>query len=126
MFQQGMVCVNRLLDAVALCWVAMWFGLRARKPFSFVAWTVGLVIVLPWVLSYLLIILLSVAGGLGLGTWPSGTVHLWSVGWPLLNVAKNIILIRWAASRLQAELRATAPLAIGDWLREDGRAIVDG
>src|SRR5437763_1392894 len=43
MFRQSVGCVNKVLDAVALCWVAMWFGLRARKPFSFVARAVGLV-----------------------------------------------------------------------------------
>ena len=120
MFHQSVGCVNKVLDAVALCWVAMWFGLRARKPFSFVSRTVGLVIVLPWTLSYLFSILMFASSSFSSGGRPSGTLDLWTVGLPLLIVALKVILIRWAAGRLQAELRATAPLAVNDWLKEDG------
>ena len=36
---------------------------------------------------------------------------------PLLNLAKNIFFIRWAARRLRAEFRATASLGAAEWTR---------
>ena len=79
-----------------------------------------MVIVLPWTLSYLFSILMFASSSFSSGGRPSGTLDLWTVGLPLLIVALKVILIRWAAGRLQAELRATAPLAVNDWLKEDG------
>ena len=43
-FQMAMAPVVRVLDIIALCWVGMWFGLRARKPLYIMGWTVGLVV----------------------------------------------------------------------------------
>ena len=105
---------------IALSWVGMWFGLRARKPFLVVAWTAGLVIGLPWLLASILTIASSVRGA---GGW-SGAAgsSFWFVLWPLVYLGKNLLAIRWAAARLQQELRVTAPLAIGEWLRQEGRA----
>jgi hypothetical protein len=124
LFHFGIGCVNKVLDALALCWVAMWLGMRARKLFSFVAGTVGLVIVLPWTLSYLFTILIFASGGFGRGFRPSG-LYPWTMGTPLLIIALKVILIRWAARRLKDELRASPPLSVGDWLREDARPVVN-
>jgi len=102
---------------VAVCWVGMWFGLRARKPFLVIAWTVGLVLVLPWVLSNLPLVALTSSAatvpGRGLSAW----VLVWFVVPALLYFAKNIFFIRWALRGLRAELRATAPLGREDWLK---------
>jgi hypothetical protein len=42
----------------------------------------------------------------------------WFGLWPILNIAKNIVFIRWAAQRLRAELRATASLGAAEWTTE--------
>jgi hypothetical protein len=42
-----LVAVNLIAEALALCWVGMRFGLRARHPASAVLWTIGLVQLLP-------------------------------------------------------------------------------
>jgi hypothetical protein len=51
----ALACVNVCLQVVALCWVGMWFGLRARNQAGAIAWTVSLVSVAPhlvaWVIS---------------------------------------------------------------------------
>jgi len=45
--------INTWIGIVALCWVGMWFGLRARSQSSAIVWTVGLVGLLPYLLSWL-------------------------------------------------------------------------
>ncbi len=111
LFQRGMLPVNKALDVVAVCWVGMWFGLRARRPFAVMAWSGGLVIGLPWVATYLFEIGFSLLRGA-----PAGFLF-WLVGGPLLILAKNVFFIRWAAQNLRAELRTVAPLGMEAWLR---------
>ena len=114
-FQVVMVPLNRALDVVALSWAGMWFGLRARKPFLVVAWTAGLVIGLPWLVAYTVIIGSSTGFPAGLAALVGPT--FWLAGLPLLYLLKNILIVGWAAARLQHEIRSTAPLAVGDWLK---------
>jgi hypothetical protein len=105
------------LDVIALCWVGMWFGLRARKPVLAIAWTVSLVLGLPWVASYVLMICLSLGGGFAFRTTFSPFYVFYLSGMPLFDIAKNIFFIRWAAQKLRTELRVAAPLAVGEWFR---------
>ena len=57
----------------------------------------------------------------GLSGWNGGLgSSFWFVLWPMVYLGKNLIAIRWAAGKLQEELRATAPLAVGEWLSEAG------
>jgi len=114
-FQVVMVPLNRALDVVALSWAGMWFGLRARKPLLVVAWTAGLVIGLPWLVAYAVIIGSSAGFPAGLAATVGPT--FWFAGLPLLYLFKNLLIVGWAAARLQHELRSTAPLAVGDWLK---------
>ena len=51
LLQPFLIAVNLALEAVALCWVGMWFGLRGRNAITAVAGTVGLVQLLPLVLA---------------------------------------------------------------------------
>jgi ABC-type transport system involved in multi-copper enzyme maturation permease subunit len=90
--------LNRALDAVAVFWVAMWFGLSAKGSFAVVAWPVGLVIALPWFICYALF------GQSAMGAF--------------LMLVKNVIFIRWAAETLQHDFRAVAPLAVGNWFKQ--------
>ncbi len=110
--------LNKVLDAVALCWVAMAFAVKARKPFQVILWTVGIVILLPWMVASVLSVAVPALN-------PSAhalrlrplTAMNWLVAFPLFYLAKNISLIWWALRSLRTELRATAPLAAGDWLK---------
>ena len=45
--------VNTWVHVVALCWVGMWFGLRARNQSTAIIWTVGLVALLPQMLGWM-------------------------------------------------------------------------
>jgi len=107
----------RVMDIIALCWMGMWFGLKAQKPLGIMLWTVGLVVGVPWLVSYVFIL------GTSLGTrgsWsrlPPMVFLFWFGAWPILNLAKDAIFIGWAAQRLRSELRAVAPLGVGQWLK---------
>ena len=61
-FQRAIAPIVRVLDIMALCWMGMWFGLRARKASHIMGWTVGMVVALPWVISFLFIIGTSLSG----------------------------------------------------------------
>jgi ABC-type transport system involved in multi-copper enzyme maturation permease subunit len=104
-----LVPLNKILDGVAICWVAMWFALQARKAIQVVAWTTGLVILLPYVIVSLLSFLAPYKP-------PAGTVNPTLILIPLLVLAKNVFFTVWAAGRLRAELRTTAPLGTTEWV----------
>lgn len=100
--------INKVLDGVAVCWVGMWYGLRARKPLQVVTWTSGLVIALPWVFLIIAGLLLA-----GLNVTESSVMLIL----PVVDMAKNILFIFWASRNLRAELRATEPLGSEEWLK---------
>jgi len=112
----------KVLEGVALCWVGMWFGLRARKPAQVITWTVGLVIVLPVTVEFFL----GLAERAALHELPGTFSFVWSrlgmfgtfgiVG-AVFDLAKNAFFIWWAARRLRTELRTTAPLAASEWIK---------
>jgi hypothetical protein len=105
----------RVLDIIALCWIGMWFGLQSRKPISIMAWPAGLVVGVPWILSYVLIIWLSFAGSAGLGRGAPGTMFgFWLLVWPVLNLIKDSVFIAWAVGKLRGELRTRVSLAAGN------------
>jgi ABC-type transport system involved in multi-copper enzyme maturation permease subunit len=120
-FQRAIAPIVRVLDIMALCWMGMWFGLRARKPSHIMGWTVGMVVALPWVISFVFIVGTSLTSTAflspGAAYSASSALLFWFAIWPLLNVAKNIFFIRWAGQKLRAELRTKAALAAGDWLK---------
>jgi len=115
--------INRVVDLVALCWLGMWFGCKARTAWSALLWPVGLVTGLDFVLSLALWAVMSplynslAYGGAGAGVIISLTIIV-PHG---LSIAKQIWLIRWARRRLHGalagamvepmELRASASLA---------------
>jgi hypothetical protein len=59
--------VNIFLGVGALCWVGLWFGLKARGQARAIVWTVGLVKVLPYLIVILCSILFAVLTRFGLG-----------------------------------------------------------
>jgi hypothetical protein len=105
LLQPFLIAVNLALEAVALCWVGMRFGLRGRNAITAVAGTVGLVQLLP--------LALSVALMWGWAWLPAGWSSLAIARGKmppvilalLFFVAKNVGLIVWARLRLRRELR---------------------
>ena len=100
-----LVGVNLALEAMALCWVGVAFGLRARSLFSAILWTVGVVQLLP----------LALAIG-GLWVWASlgGSAEA-GAGLPakippvvpalLFFLVKNTAFSLWTPFQLRRDLR---------------------
>src|ERR1017187_1581877 len=105
LLQPFLIAVNLALEAVALCWVGMRFGLRGRNAITAVAGTVGLVQLLPLIMSVGLMWgwawLPSRWSSLAMarGKMPLVILAL------LFFLAKNLALIAWARLRLRRELR---------------------
>jgi hypothetical protein len=113
LLQPFLICVNLALETVALCWVGMWFGLHGRNAITALVGTVGLVQLLPLVLSAVL---------MWVWTWHWGTLAgMTKSHGPmppiilalLFFLAKNLALIVWSRLSLRHELRLgrrSAPL----------------
>jgi len=99
---------NTVLGIIAICRVAIWFGLRSRNAFLAIAWTAGLVQGTPWVLGVLVNMVLSFGGARSVvgGGLPLSVVPFYLMV-PLLTLAANIFFIRWANRNLRRELRLT-------------------
>jgi hypothetical protein len=113
-FQSLVSPVTCILDLLALCWLGMYFGLKSKNPFGVVAWTVGLVIVAPY------LIILLIWSGLSVGSIVNARMTfraVWLVLWPCLIAAKSIFFIVWASRHLRSELRTEAAvLRKADWM----------
>lgn len=110
---------NGILDVLAVCWVGMWFGLRSTKPVAAVAWTVGLVELLPWLpASLLFAAILASARGPG----SSDILVLWHLVFPILYLGKNLFFIAWARAKLRNALRTDAVLPLPQGLNQILRA----
>jgi ABC-2 family transporter protein len=124
LLQPFLIAVNLALEAVALCWVGMRFGLRGRNAITAVAGTVGLVQLLPLVLSVGLMWgwawLPSRWSSLAMarGKMPPVILAL------LFFLAKNLALIAWARLRLRRELRLGRRTARLD--ASGGRLVLQG
>ena len=103
--QPFLIAVNLALEAVALCWVGMRFGLHGRNAITAVVGTVGLVQLLPLLLAVALMWgwawLPARMSSLPMsrGKMPPVILAL------LFFAAKNVALIVWARLRLRRELR---------------------
>ena len=100
---------------VAICWVAMWFGLRASRPASAVALTVGVINGLPFAVTMLGWLALSfvnqsIAGEIVMRGFRFTTY--------VLATGFLIALVFWARRRLQTELAGVKRVRFGarsDW-----------
>ena len=105
LLQPFLIAVNLALEAVALCWVGMRFGLHGRNAITAVAGTVALVQLLPLALSVTLM--------WGWAWLPGRLFYLATsrAKMPpiilalLFFLAKNLAFIIWARLRLRHELR---------------------
>jgi hypothetical protein len=102
-----LIALNVALEALALCWVGMWLGLRARHSFTAVAGTVVLVQLTPLALAVALI-----RAGEWLSPWAASPHKIPPVMVAALVfiLAKNLVLIPWARFRLRHELRLSQPV----------------
>jgi hypothetical protein len=105
LLQPFLIAVNLALEAVALCWVGIRLGLRARNSITAVAGTVGLVQLLPLLLA----VGLMWAWALVPGRWSSLTMARGKMPPIILALlfflAKNVALIVWARLHLRRDLR---------------------
>lgn len=89
--------LSAVLSVLAVCRVAMWFGTRANSIFTLVGSTVGLVMIAPMVVIYLVPLLFFGVGG---------NLALWSTLAAPLLALKNLVFLGWATARLKREFRA--------------------
>ena len=102
-----LVGINLVVEAIALCWVGMRFGLRARNLISAVVWTIAVVEVLPmalviaglWLWTALGAVPTSYAGS------PSLSLMVAALGFFLV---KNLAFAVGTPFRLRRELRLGA------------------
>ena len=105
--------VGLLLHVAALCWLGLWFGLKARGQAGAIAWSVGLSTggaYLITLLSY------GLFGGLASGLFrgPGGWLFAAVSSVPqMMGLLFNLALIRWASNRLRRELAGAAPARFG-------------
>lgn len=98
-----------VLDCVALGWLGMWKGLRARSYGSALGQTVGWVQVFPWaawILGVFTVAALEVFGS-STNSEDSAVVALLST-WAFVNVATDVVVIVWAQARLANRFTAEA------------------
>jgi hypothetical protein len=120
--------VNTWLNVVALCWVGMWFGLRARSQPAAIIWTVGLIGLVPHLLSWSASILAAIVARFMSNVWPT-SYFLSSSVTGLVTLAYLLWLIHRTRKLMSGDLRVAElqPLALakslGDVWREIARTV---
>ncbi len=108
-----LIPANLALEAMALCWAGMAFGLRARSRVAAVVQTLGLVQLVPLALAVALSGLWAWAADHSLSTLASRGRMPTLVPALLFFLVKNLAVTLWAILRLRRDLRLghrTAPL----------------
>jgi len=90
--------LSSVLGVLAVCRVAMWFGMRANSFFALVGGTVGLVMLVPTVLVYLVAMFSF--------SLSANATFLSLLAAPLL-LLKNVFFLVWAAGKLKQEFRTS-------------------
>jgi ABC-type transport system involved in cytochrome c biogenesis permease component len=101
--------VMRLAEFMALGWVGMWLGLTARSLTRAIMGTVGLVLVLPWVVSTFVIQWLNVMGPWSSWGNSSDLVARTTMVWLVVGLANHAGWgWFWARRRLRTRFRDVA------------------
>jgi len=108
-FQMAMAPLVRLMTSLP-CVDGHVVRLKAQKPLGIMLWTVGLVVGVPWLVSYVFILGTSLGTGGSWSSLPPMVFLFWFGAWPILNLAKKRHFHYLAARRLRSDLRAVAPL----------------
>ncbi len=104
--------VNIFMGVVALCWMGLWFGLRAGGQGRAIAWTVGVVWCVPYLISFLSMLILSVAGAYSLGPGQGPGLLLRIAQWApqVVSLLYYSVLIYAARHRLLGALATGEPM----------------
>jgi hypothetical protein len=99
---------QRILAALAACWLGLYLGLRTRSTIMAVGQNLLCVVVVPWIggsLFWLFVRLLAPVGILGAGLWLQ-----WSLQfvWLALQVGYFWWLLRWSQRQLFTRFRELA------------------
>jgi hypothetical protein len=103
--------LNTVLGLAALCWLALWFGLRAGGQARAILWSVAVAKALPYVVSVLFSILGPLLLAPSTASWSAAHWMFWLVPQGL-SIAYSLWLIRLARRRLQGDLTAAGPLQL--------------
>ncbi len=102
-------CVNTIFGVGALCWMGLWFGLRAGGQGRAIIWTVTVVKGLPYLIS-----ILSLTLVMALVRSPVGRTSppYWIMSWvpQLVDLLFYLALIQLARRRLLGQLAAAEPM----------------
>ena len=102
--------VNLLFSVGAICWLGMWFGLRAGGQGRAIAWTVVLARGLPYLLSLLSWMVFSLVGVFS-SRWLGGAVPYLIQSLPqVVNLVFFVSLIHLARRRLLSGLAGADPM----------------
>ena len=100
-----LIALNLVAEVLALCWVGMHFGLRARNKLAAIAQTVGLVQILPLLAAIVLTAGLTVLSDHSLSAITARHRIPTVIPALLFFMAKNVALTFWAYFRLRRDLR---------------------
>ena len=100
-----LIAVNLALEALTVCWVGIWYGLRARNLIAAVTQTVVLVQLLPLALAVALMWCWSLAADHSLTAARSRAPMPPVISALCFFLVKNIALMAWARFRLHRDLR---------------------
>jgi hypothetical protein len=102
-------CVDTFFGMGALCWVALWFGLKAGGQARTIVWTVSLVRGLPFLATIVCTVLYS---ALAQSTRGRNSLPLWIVLWlpQAVTLVLYLGLIGLARQRLLGELAGAEPM----------------
>jgi len=113
-----------LADLVALAWLSMWRGMKARHSYVAWLWCVVQLLVLPWLVFYValtagaMLIFLpqfvnagAANNAASMKKWMEWLPHLLTSGWVLLSLAAAILTAWWARRCLQQQFRHQATLS---------------
>lgn len=98
---------NTFFGVVALCWTALWFGLKSRSQLGAIAWTVGIAKGVPF------FIYLISRGLFAAGIIPSGISMPYDVRWYIPHFLTLLFYIRlmiWVKTRFLGAFPGSAPL----------------
>jgi hypothetical protein len=108
MFSIPLSAINTVLALIALCWMALWFGLRAGSQARAILWSVGIAKALPYGVAMVCSLVASVLMRPGMA--PFSLAYFVVLLLPqVATLAFNLWLIRLARRRLAAELTAAQP-----------------
>ena len=109
--------VGILFGVGALCWVGLWFGLKARGQARAIVWTVGLVKVLPYLIVMLCWIMFAMLAKAGLGLRSSPY-------WVIMSLPQVVVLVLYLGLIRLARQRLLGGLAGAEMMKFDLRRFI--